>query len=197
MSTFRAAAAPTRHPPGEAHTAPIPLPLPATRLAQVAAPSGYLGGAASTPQQRNRSGPVAPCRPLWPLSPGDNTTRDIPTPTRPTTSASCRQKRIRRHHATRCRTRLWWRLRRRFRSLLHAPAARSSRFGVRDPSHSFRDKQFNRTAPCRPVASRQHDKRRPNSNPLNNFNRVSPKTHQATPRDTRHKNDRPAAGPCR
>jgi hypothetical protein len=40
-------------------------------------------------------------------------------------------------------------------------------------------------APCRPVASRQHDRRRPNSNPPNNFGLLSPKTHQATPSDTR------------
>ena len=38
--------------------------------------------------------------------------------------------------------------------------------------------QSNRRAP---VASRQHDRRRPNSKPNNNFGFVSPKTHQATP----------------
>ena len=37
------------------------------------------------------------------------------------------------------------------------------------------------------VASRQHDKRRPNSNPPNNFGLVSPKTHQATQHDTRQR----------
>jgi hypothetical protein len=37
-------------------------------------------------------------------------------------------------------------------------------------------------APCRPVASRQHDRRHSNSNTPNNFGLVSPKTHQATPR---------------
>ena len=41
-----------------------------------------------------------------------------------------------------------------------------------------------REPPVAPVASRQHDKRRPNSNPPNNFGPVSPKTHQATPSDT-------------
>ena len=96
MSTSCATAAPTRHPPGEAHAAPAALPLP-TRVAQVAATSGYLGGAAargSTTSEPNRRPPVAP-------SPRDNTTGDAPTPTRPTTSALCRQKRIRRHQATR------------------------------------------------------------------------------------------------
>ena len=38
-----------------------------------------------------------------------------------------------------------------------------------------------------PVASRQHDRRRLNSNPPNNFGLLSPKTHQATPRDKRQR----------
>ena len=75
------------------------------------------------------------------------------------------------------------RLRRRCRSPRHAAAAPSRRFGVRDPSHSFRDNQAEEP----PVASRQHDRRHPNSNPPNNFGPLSPKTHQATPRDTRQR----------
>ena len=95
MSTFCATAAPTRHPPGDAHAAPRALPL-TTRVAQVAAPSGYLGGAAA--RGSTTTSPIK--KPLSPLSPRDNTTRDIPTPTHPTTSAYCRPKRIRRRHAT-------------------------------------------------------------------------------------------------
>jgi hypothetical protein len=96
MSTLCATAAPTRHPPGEAHAAPAALHL-TTRVAQVAAPSGYLGGAAargsiaSSPIEESLSLP----------SPRDTTTGDAATPTRSTTSAFCRQKRSRRHHATR------------------------------------------------------------------------------------------------
>ena len=92
MSTHCDTAAPTRHPPGEAHAAPSALP-PTTRLAQVAAPSGYLGGAAAR-------GSINSSRIEEPLSPRDNTTDDAPTPTHPTTSVWCRPKRIRRHHAT-------------------------------------------------------------------------------------------------
>jgi hypothetical protein len=38
-----------------------------------------------------------------------------------------------------------------------------------------------------PVVSRQHDTRRPNSNPPNNFSLLSPKTHQTTPDDRRQR----------
>ena len=100
MSTPCDTAAPTRHPPGEAHAAPRALPL-TTRLAQVAAPSGYLGGAAA--RGSTTRSPIE--QPLSPLSPRDNTTRDIPTPTHPTTSTFCRPKRIRRHQTTRDRAR--------------------------------------------------------------------------------------------
>ena len=102
MSTSCAAAAPTRHPPGEAHAAPRVLPPQTARVAQVAAPSGYLGGAAargwitSSPIEQ----PLSPCRPVATRQ-HDNTTGDAPTPNHPTTSACCRPKRIRRHRATR------------------------------------------------------------------------------------------------
>jgi hypothetical protein len=115
MSTSCAAAAPTRHPSGEAHAAPDALSIMEFRAG--CRPSDYLGGGAargSSHQQIGRTNPVA-------LSPrdnttrdnmtgdnatrdnttGDNTTRDTPTPTCPTTSACCRQKRVRRHLATR------------------------------------------------------------------------------------------------
>jgi hypothetical protein len=46
MSTSCVTAAPSRHLPGEAHSPPAAFPF-VTRLAQVAAPSGYLGGAAA------------------------------------------------------------------------------------------------------------------------------------------------------
>jgi len=92
MSTFCDTAAPTRHPPGEAHAAPRALPL-TTWLAQVAAPSGYRGGAAA--RGMTTTSPIE--EPLSPLSSHDNTTGDISTPTRSTTSVFCRQKRIRRH----------------------------------------------------------------------------------------------------
>ena len=64
MFTPCVAAAPTRHPPGEAHAAPRVLPPQTARVAQVAAPSGYLGGAAargwitSSPIEQ----PLSPCR---------------------------------------------------------------------------------------------------------------------------------------
>ena len=156
-----AAAAPTRHPPGEAHAAPRTLLPLTTRLAQVAALSGYLGGAAArgSTTMSPIEQPLSPCRlastrqatsqlqpaqqlrpgvaknasgrhqttrdsappgtPGWrtrlpgrrcrrrldlkqpnrsppvALSPPNNTTGDAPTPTHPTTSACCRQKRIR------------------------------------------------------------------------------------------------------
>jgi len=95
MSTFCAAAAPTRHPPGDAHAAPRALSV-RIRVAQVAAPSGYLGGSAA--RGSITTSPIE--EPLSSLSPRDNTTDDAPTPTHPTTSAYWRQKRIRRHHAT-------------------------------------------------------------------------------------------------
>ena len=93
MSTPCAAAAPTRHPPGEAHAAPRVLSPQTAWVAQVAVPSGYLGGAAARGSTTSSSIEVA-------LSPHDNTTGDTPTPNHPTTSACCRQKRIRRHQAT-------------------------------------------------------------------------------------------------
>jgi hypothetical protein len=86
-------AAPIRHPPGEANAAPRALPPPAW-VAQVAAPSGYLGGAAAR-------GSITRSPIEGTLSPRDNTTGDNPTPTSPTTLASCRQKRLRRHKASR------------------------------------------------------------------------------------------------
>ena len=97
MSISCATAAPTHHPPGEAHAAPGALPPLPTRLAQVAAPSGYLGGAAARGSITSSPGE----QPVSPLSPHNSTTGDIPTPIRPTTSAFRRPKRIRRHQATR------------------------------------------------------------------------------------------------
>ena len=43
------------------------------------------------------------------------------------------------------------------------------------------------TRQTKPVARQQHDKRRPNSKPPNNFGLLSPKTHLATPSDTRQR----------
>ena len=97
MSTFCAAAAPTHHPPGEARAASVAISPPTTRVAQVAAPSGYLGGAAA--RGSTTTSPTE--EPLSPLSCHDHTTGDAPTPTSPTTSAMCCPKRIRRHQATR------------------------------------------------------------------------------------------------
>lgn len=96
MSISSATAAPTRHPSGEAHASPRILPL-TTRIAQVAAPSGALNDAATSgsPTSSPREDPLSL------LSPRDHATGDAPTPTRPTTAACCRPKRIRRRHATR------------------------------------------------------------------------------------------------
>ena len=60
MSISCATAAPTPHPPGEAHAAPRALP-PTSRPAQVAAPSFYLGGAAARGLPQG-SQPKRPCR---------------------------------------------------------------------------------------------------------------------------------------
>jgi hypothetical protein len=51
-------------------------------------------------------------------------------------------------------------------------------------------------APCRPVASRQHDRRHSNSNPPNNFGLVSPKTHQATQSVMRRNSRAASRSPC-
>ena len=163
-------------------------------------------------KQPNRRRPVA-------LSPRNNTTGDAPTPTSPTTSARCRPKRIRRHHAT---ARLEG-----VGSLLPLDSllAWNAASGKRLPTHSMSPPRLHQqlaSAPslayspnwpaqpheapspaarlnslCRPVASQQHNKRRLNSKPPNNFGLLSPKTHEATPSDTRQRKDRPAAGPCR
>jgi hypothetical protein len=95
MSTSCATAAPTRHPPREvSRCASHP---PAADTANPGCRPQRLPGRRS----RRRLSPSSPIEePLSPLSPRDNTTGDISTPTRPTTSALCRPKRIRRHKAS-------------------------------------------------------------------------------------------------
>ena len=70
-------------------------------------------------------------------------------------------------------------LRRRCRVPLPSPATTSRPIGFGAP--------FPQTRQTKPVARQQHDKRRPNSNPPNEFSLLSPKTHQATPGDTRQR----------
>jgi len=200
MSISCAIAAPTHHPPGEAHAAPRAIPLP-TRLAQVAAPSGYLGGAAArgfiasspieqplsscrltttrhaTPQlqpaqqlrpavAKNASGDTrrhaTAGSPGWrtrlsgrrsrrrltpristeeTLSSHDHATIDAPTPNHPTTSAYCRQKRIRRH----------------------ATESRATD-----------------STPCRPVVSPKTCRRHSNPLPCQSLRFLSPETCEAT-----------------
>ena len=116
MSTPCAAAAPTRHPPGEAHAAPGALPLPVTTIAAALAMNRAGEHVAGGVSDADAAFHFHPPRPLHapagsqppPTDSSDQacrptTTRqgDAPTPTRPTSSAYCRQKRIWRHQATR------------------------------------------------------------------------------------------------
>ena len=94
MSTSCATAAPTRHPPGEAHSLPAPAPLVTTFAA---GPLPATTGSEVAARLGRSSPPQSTCRLPSPVS----LDSDAATPTRSTTSDSCRQKRIRRHHATR------------------------------------------------------------------------------------------------
>ena len=66
-----------------------------------------------------------------------------------------------------------------------SPGCRPQRLPGRRSRKRLHHNEPNPKHPVAPVASRQHVRRRPNSNPPNNFGLLSPKTRQATPRDTR------------
>lgn len=195
MYTYCATAPPTRHPPGEAHFLPPSPPLVTTFAAGPLPLNRACGVRIATTGGASHLRGVLRRRPV--------AVSDAETPARSTTFDSCRQKSMRRHQATRdTRSRHPQRLHhpqagRRVAQLAYAPTSAAQLQKARSPAAQSK-------SPCRSVVSQQPDRRRRNSNPFNHFRLVSPKTHEATPRDTRQKppsppdspSIKPTLGPC-
>ncbi|QDT76234.1 hypothetical protein I41_54840 [Lacipirellula limnantheis] len=202
MSTSCATAAPTRHPPGEAHAAPGALPPPATSIAAALAMNRagehVVGGVADadaafhflTPRPLHAAAGSEP--PPTKLS--DQACR--PTTARHTTSQLQPAQQLRpavaqnasgdtTRHATALGVikRLWEASPTPMPLTIPCRSSATKTLRGQSPSHSFCGNRAEEP-PCRPCRLQQRDRRHPNLNPPNNFGLLSPKTHQATPRDS-------------